>query len=82
MLQRILEQEESVRTTLCLLSRNDLAISGEEVEIINGIVERCLPLLKLLLERFQHISTFQGQKLFHYQGHYKGLLVLVSGETC
>ena len=43
MLQRILEEEEAVRTTLCLLSRNDLAISGEEVEIIKGIVEMLAP---------------------------------------
>ena len=36
MLQRIVEQEEAVRITLCLLSGNDPTISGEEVEIIKA----------------------------------------------
>ena len=39
MLQRIIEQEEAIRTTLCLLSRNDLTISCEDVEIIKGVIE-------------------------------------------
>ena len=39
MLQRIVEQEEAIRTTLCLLSRNDLTISCEDVEVIKGVVE-------------------------------------------
>lgn len=43
MLQRIIEQEEAIRTTLCLLSRNDLTISCEDLEIIKGIVEMLAP---------------------------------------
>ena len=39
MLQRIVEQEEAIRTTLCLLNRNDLVISCEDVEVIKGVVE-------------------------------------------
>ena len=43
MLQKIVEQEEAIRTTLCLLGRNDIAISGEDVETIKNIVEILAP---------------------------------------
>ena len=39
MLQRIVEQEEAICTTLCLLSRNDLTILCVDVEVIKGVVE-------------------------------------------
>ena len=48
MLQRIVEQEEAIRTTLCLLNRNDLVISCEDVEVITGIVE--------ILEPFEAVT--------------------------
>ena len=32
-----------IRTTLCLLSKNDIAISSEEVETIKNIVEILAP---------------------------------------
>ena len=40
MLQRIVE---AIRTTLCLLNRNDITISGEDVEIIKGVLELLAP---------------------------------------
>ena len=44
MLERIVEQEEAVRTALCLINRNDLTISSEEVEVVKGIIEVLQPL--------------------------------------
>ena len=43
MLERIVEQEEVVRTALYLLNRNDLTIFDEEVEVIKGIIEVLQP---------------------------------------
>ena len=43
MLERIVEQEEAVRTALHLLNRNDVTISSEEVEVIKGIIEVLQP---------------------------------------
>ena len=48
MLQRIVEQEEAIHTTLCLLNRNDLVISCEDVEVIKGVVE--------ILEPFEAVT--------------------------
>ena len=73
MLQRVGEQEVAIRTTLCLLNRTDITIS---VEIIKGIVEIIAPFKAVTIE-ISADQHFWDQKLFHYQGHYKGLPVLV-----
>ena len=43
MLERLLEQEEAVRTTLCLLDRSQLNISTDKIEIIRELVEILRP---------------------------------------
>ena len=49
MLERYLEQEEAVRTTLCLLDRNDLVIPAERNALIHEIIK--------ILQPFEAVTT-------------------------
>ena len=49
MLGRYMEQQEAVRTTLCLLDRNDLLIPADKNEIIEEVVK--------ILEPFEAVTT-------------------------
>jgi len=62
MLERIVEQEEAVRTALCLLNRNDLTISSEEVEVIKGIIEVLQP-FEAVTREISAESYISGSKI-------------------
>ena len=49
MLGRYMEQQEAVRTTLCLVDRNDLVIPADKNEIIEEVVK--------ILEPFKPVTT-------------------------
>ena len=63
MLQRIVEQEEIIRTTLCLLSKNDLTISCEDVEVIKGVVEILDPFEAVTREISADHQYLSGSKI-------------------
>ena len=72
--QRIVEQEEAIQTTLCLLNRNDLVISCKDVEVIKGVVEILEP-FEALTREISADQYLSGSN--HYPGHLKGLPVLL-----
>ncbi|XP_065900618.1 zinc finger BED domain-containing protein 4-like [Dysidea avara] len=62
MLERIIEQEEAARTTLCLLNRNDLTISSEEIEVMKVIVEILQP-FEAVTREISADSYISGSKI-------------------
>ena len=47
MLERYLEQDEAIRTKLCLLDHSDLLIASDKVTILKEAVDTLQPLQKL-----------------------------------
>lgn len=72
MLERYLEQYEAIKTSLCLLDRNDLIISNDCNSMLKHAVATHFSLLKKQLVRCLVKSTHHHQKLFQYQKHYRG----------
>ena len=43
MIERMVEQDEAVRTTLCLLNRNDIIITSESIDVLKSVIEVLRP---------------------------------------
>ena len=81
MLERFAEQSDLVTTTLCLLRKNDMCISNEELELINKTVAVLEPFEELTKEMSSEKFTSISKIIPMARGIQEFLKTIVNKES-
>ena len=62
MIELMVEQDEAVRTTLCLLNRNDIIITSESIDVLKSVIE--------VLRPFEAVTReMSADKYLYFKNH-------------